>query len=109
MLRILARALLAALLAMLAACDGTGAGGTLDLMLEARQRCSHCGWIESKEEIRPAGLDPHAVAMHEYKVRMADGSSRVFREQAPVSWRVRERLIFIDANDAGSAGPAASR
>jgi len=33
---------------------------------------------------------------YEYTVRMADGSSRVFEEQADVRWRLRERLIFID-------------
>jgi len=106
MLRIPAPALLAPLLAMLAACDGSGDGGVRELVLEARQRCSHCGWIESKEEIRPAAGDPRALAIHEYKVRMADGSSRVFREQAPARWRVRERLVFIDANESGQQNVA---
>ena len=50
--------------------------------------------------------DPPASAVYEYKVRMADGSSRTFREKAPASWRLRERLIFVDANDARGAGEA---
>lgn len=57
------------------------------------RRCPHCGWIESKREILPGAW--------EYTVRMADGSSRVFQEALPTSWRVRERLLYID----GSGGP----
>jgi len=30
---------------------------------------------------------------------MADGSSRVFQEAPPVSWRVGERLTLIDGED----------
>ena len=103
--RFLAPALLAPLFALLAACEAPRAGGALDLVLDAPRRCAHCGWIESKEEIRSGAPDPQARATYEYKVRMADGSSRVFREQAPTSWRVRERLVFIGASDAGSVGP----
>lgn len=33
---------------------------------------------------------------YECAVRMAVGSSRIFREQIPVSWRVGERLYYID-------------
>ncbi|HUF82183.1 MAG TPA: hypothetical protein VMN03_13690 [Burkholderiales bacterium] len=33
---------------------------------------------------------------YEYTVSMADGSSRIFREQMPASWRVGERLYYID-------------
>jgi hypothetical protein len=33
---------------------------------------------------------------YEYTVRVGDGSSRVFREELPVSWRLGERLIVID-------------
>jgi hypothetical protein len=29
---------------------------------------------------------------------MADGSSRVFREQMPVSWRVGERLYYMNGS-----------
>jgi hypothetical protein len=33
--------------------------------------------------------------VYEYTLRKADGSSRVFREELPVSWRLGERLISI--------------
>ena len=77
--------LLSALL--LAGCDaGMDVGGELpasgEPAVQAR-RCPHCGWIESKREI-PAG--------YEYTVRMNDGSSVVFQQALPASWRLRERL-----------------
>jgi hypothetical protein len=30
---------------------------------------------------------------------MRDGSSHVFREEMPVSWRLGERLIFIEGSE----------
>jgi len=62
------------------------------------RRCAQCGWIESKREIVPGGADPHAFRIYEYTLRMADGSSRVFEETLPTSWRVGERLIVIDGS-----------
>jgi hypothetical protein len=64
--------------------------------VHAVRRCPHCGWIESKREIVPSVADPHAPQTYEYTVRMADGSSRVFQEALPTTWRLRERLLFID-------------
>lgn len=64
--------------------------------LPAVRRCPHCGSIESKRELAPLGGDAYSLRSYEYIVRFADGSSRVFREQLPVSWRLGERLIFID-------------
>jgi hypothetical protein len=66
------------------------------LTAPAMRRCPHCGWIESKREILPSVADPHARQIYEYTVRMADGSSRVFQEVLPTTWRLRERLIVID-------------
>jgi hypothetical protein len=63
---------------------------------ERAARCAHCGWIESKTRLAPAIADPHALPSYRYTVRMRDGSSRVFDEQLPASWRVGERLIQID-------------
>ena len=65
-------------------------------VVHAVPRCPHCGWIESKREIPPGAAEPRALMAYEYTVRMADGSSRVFQETLPVSWRLRERLVFID-------------
>jgi len=90
--------LLAVLLpALLAACQA----GTLDSgdalpeldppALQAR-RCATCGWIESKREIVPLVRERHAVRSYEYTVRMNDGSSSVFQQALPASWRLRERL-----------------
>ncbi len=59
-------------------------------------RCPHCGRIESRRKLGADAGAPLAAASYEYTVRMADGSSRVFREQMPVSWRLGERLIYID-------------
>ena len=64
--------------------------------LAALRRCPPCGSIESKRELAPLSGDAHTLLSYEYIVRFADGSSRVFREQLPVSWRLGERLIFID-------------
>jgi hypothetical protein len=64
--------------------------------LPAPRRCPYCGWIDSKRQLAPLSGDPHALRSYEYTVRMGDGSSRVFREQLPVSWRLGERLVFID-------------
>jgi len=66
-----------------------------ELAVQAVRRCPHCGWIESKREVLPSTADPRAPGTYEYTVRMADGSSSVFLEALPTSWRVRERLIVI--------------
>lgn len=58
-------------------------------------RCPHCGRIQSKRRLGPAATDH---VSYEYTVRMADGSSRVFREQMPVSWRVGERLYYMNGS-----------
>ena len=71
-----------------------------ELTLQPARRCPHCGWIESKREILPSAVDPHALQTYEYTVRMADGSSRVFEEALPTTWRLRERLLFVDGADA---------
>ena len=63
-------------------------------------RCRHCGWIETRQEILPPVADPRALQVFEYTVRMADGSSRVFQETLPTSWRLGERLTVIDGDAA---------
>ena len=63
-----------------------------DAVVHAR-RCSNCGWIESKREIAVA--DPHAPRAYEYTVRMMDGSSSVFQQALPATWRLRERLSVM--------------
>lgn len=63
------------------------------------QRCPHCGWIESKRPIASSVTDPWSLGIYEYTLRMTDGSSRVFRETLPASWRVGERLTLIDGQD----------
>jgi hypothetical protein len=51
-------------------------------------RCVYCGWIESKREVLPQ--------LYEYTARMGDGTTRVFREPLPTSWRLGERILVID-------------
>jgi len=70
-----------------------------ELVVRGAQRCPHCGRIESKREIVPKLADPLSPKIYEYTLRMADGSSRVFQEALPVSWRVGERLTLIDGED----------
>ena len=84
----------------------TAAGVQADAPLEqaepavqAAPRCPYCGWIESKRQVASSVADPHSLGIYEYTLRMTDGSSRVFREALPASWRVGERLTLIDGQD----------
>ena len=99
MRRLLAPALSAVLLALLGACE-SGSGGIArvpasDSTLNSPRRCEHCGWIESMREIGKDAAHPHAPAICEYTVRMANGSLRVFRQEPSVRWHVGEQLILI--------------
>lgn len=49
----------------------------------AARGCQACAWIESRRE-------------DQYTVRMRDGSSRIFDESPGVTWRLGERLLFIE-------------
>ena len=86
--------------ALLAGCEAglepeaIAASAPAGLTARESRRCEYCGWIESKREMISPG--PQALGAYEYTVRMADGSTRVFEETLPVSWRVRERLLVID-------------
>jgi len=100
----IASVLSALLLTTLTACDVAIDAGEEPLVssesaVQAR-RCPHCGWIESKREILAGVADPLAARSYEYTVRMMDGSSTVFQQALPASWRLRERLTII-----GGAGP----
>jgi hypothetical protein len=61
------------------------------------RRCPQCGWIESKREIVPEVADPRVPQVYEYTIRRADGSSSVFRESLPATWRLRERVVVIES------------
>jgi hypothetical protein len=74
-----------------------------ELDVRAVQRCRYCGWIESKRKVAASVLDPQSLATYEYTLRHADGSSSVFQETLPASWRVGERLTVI--NGAGTPPP----
>lgn len=98
MRRLLPRVLGALCAVMIPACDAaetTAPPALVELTLRA-VRCPQCGWIESKREIARPGADARALPSYEYTVRLGDGSSRVFREDMPVSWRLGERLIYIE-------------
>jgi hypothetical protein len=60
------------------------------------RKCPDCGWIESKRAIVPASADPAALQVFEYTLRQRDGSSRVFLETLPTSWRLGERVLLIE-------------
>ena len=80
-------------LAMLAAAsrsfdDGDALPEQSELKVIAGRHCAHCGRIESKREI--------ALRVYEYTLRMADGSSSVFQETLPTTWRVGERVGVIE-------------
>ena len=63
------------------------ADALIDLPAPVARRCAHCAWIESKREVRPG--------TYEYTTRMVDGSSSVFLETLPITWRVGERMMII--------------
>jgi hypothetical protein len=102
MTRHLATVLSALCLTTLAACDVAVeageqllvAGGEAKVQLRG---CPHCGWIESKREILPAASGAPAARSYEYTVRMHNGSSTVFQQALPASWRLGERLTVIGA------------
>lgn len=92
---------------LLAACgSGIDAGDEVaepaDVTAHAAQRCLNCGWIESKRKLPSSVTDPRSLGTYEYTVRMADGSSSIFQEALPTTWRVGERLSII----AGKGPPA---
>jgi hypothetical protein len=97
-------AALCALLLPLAGCDivpereALAAQPPVQLAGPAPRRCPDCARIVAKREILPLVADTGALQVFEYTVRMADGSSRVFRETLPTSWRLHERLGFIDGS-----------
>lgn len=69
---------------------------TKELKAGLAGRCPHCGRIERARKLRPDAAGSRSRPGYEYTVRMADGSSRVFREPSPARWRVGARLIYID-------------
>lgn len=82
---------------MLAACeaaleDSDALPAHAQLRVPAARHCAHCGRIESKREIMPSVADPLAPRVYEYTLRMPDGSSSVFQETLPATWRVGERV-----------------
>jgi hypothetical protein len=96
------RACLPVLAALLVACEA-GIDGAVALpahvelnLLAAGRQCVHCGWIESKREIVAQVVDPLAMGVYEYTLRMSDGSSSVFRETLPARWRLGERVGVIE-------------
>ena len=64
--------------------------------IQAAPRCPHCGWIESKRQIASSAADPQSLGIYEYTLRMGDGSSSVFQETLPATWRVGERVGVIE-------------
>lgn len=95
----MSRILACILCTLLAACEiGVDADAEMaapgEPAVHAR-RCIRCGWIESKRELLPDAADPRAARSYEYTVRMTDGSSSLFRESLPASWRLGERLTVI--------------
>ena len=100
MTRHLVTVLSALLLTTLAACDVALEAGEQLLLAPGESKvalrgCPHCGWIESKREIPPAASDAPAARSYEYTVRMHDGSSSVFQQALPATWRLRERLTVV--------------
>jgi hypothetical protein len=95
----MSRILACVLIALLAACEsGVDAGAEMAAPGEPAahaRRCTQCGWIESKRELPGSAAGPQAPRTYEYTVRMTDGSSSVFREALPASWRLGERLTVI--------------
>jgi hypothetical protein len=66
----------------------------IERALASGKHCSHCGWIESKRQVASVIALPRAVVF-EYTVRMTDGSSSVFEQALPATWRIGERMVLI--------------
>jgi len=86
----------AVLVALLAACepgidDGDALPAQAALKVAPGRHCAHCGRIVSKREI--------AARVYEYTLRMPDGTSSVFQETLPATWRVGERVGVIEGSD----------
>lgn len=102
MYRVCTLLLSALLLSGLGACDTAVDKEAAALLAPAEvpareaRRCPHCGWIESKSEILLEVAEPRAARIYEYTMRRADGSSSVFRETLPTTWRLGERVVVID-------------
>jgi hypothetical protein len=97
------RACFPLLAALLVACDpgldqSVARPETADVNVPAARHCGHCGWIESKREIVRAVVDPVAMRVYEYTLRMPDGSSRLFQETLPAGWRLGERVGVIEGS-----------
>jgi hypothetical protein len=75
--------------------DAAALPAQAELTARGVRRCVNCGWIEAKRRIVPSAADPQAVQSYEYTLRMTDGSSSVFRETLPASWRLGERVRVI--------------
>ena len=58
--------------------------------------CESCGWIEAIRELAPLAAAPQASGVYEYTLRMQDGSTSLFQETLPTSWRLGERVILIE-------------
>jgi hypothetical protein len=100
------RACVLVVVALLVACDaGIYESAALpeqfELNIPPARRCTHCGWIESKREMARSVVDPLAVRVYEYTLRMPDGTSSLFQETLPAGWRLGERVGVIE----GSAPP----
>ena len=76
--------------------DAVALPAQAELTVRGVRRCLNCGWIESKRKILPSVADPQALQIYEYTLRMVDGSSSVFQETLPASWRLGERVRVID-------------
>ena len=60
------------------------------------RHCQSCGWIEAKRELAPLAADPQALRVYEYTLRMQDGSTSLFQETLPTSWRLGEGVVLIE-------------
>ena len=89
------RVVLALTVVTLSACEPMLGSSQQPEQMAAESSARLHGWIQSKREIAPLNADARAPASYEYTARMRDGSSHVFREEMPVSWRLGERLIVI--------------
>ncbi len=77
--------------------EPAAAPALVELTQRTGLRCPNCGSIESKRALPRLASE---LLSYEYSVRMGDGSSHLFREQMPTSWRLGERLILIEGASA---------
>lgn len=80
-----------------AAARGDMASASMSSHAPSRTTCVGCGVIELMREIDTFGEhETKSTKSYEFTIRFQDGSTRVFNEATPRTWRPGARVMVID-------------